>query len=102
MASEDTPTPIDTDAVELEEYLLELTERLAKHAHDLWAMQRLRDGWKWGPVRCDSDRTHPCLVAYEELPEEEKIYDRSAALGTLKAVIASGFQIIPTSPTDGP
>ena len=58
------------------------------------ARQRMEDGWTYGPRRCDEARTHPCLVAYEELPEHEKVYDRNAALGTLKAVIASGYRIV--------
>lgn len=87
------PTPIDISGIALDDHLLGLTERLAKHAHDLWALQRLRDGWKWGPVRCDTNRAHPCLIPYEDLPEAEKEYDRRAALGTIKAVIASGYRI---------
>ena len=36
---------------------------------------------------------HPCLVPYEDLPESEKEYDRNAALGTIRAVIACGYRI---------
>jgi RyR domain len=94
MAVEYIPKPLDTSKVELEDCLLELTELLAKHAHDLWAKQRMSDGWKWGPVRCDATKTHPCLIPYEDLPESEKLYDRGTALGTIKAVMACGFRIV--------
>jgi hypothetical protein len=87
------PRPINTDATELSPDLLALTERLAEHAHDLWAQQRLADGWTHGPRRDDAARQHPCLVPYADLPESEKQYDRQAALGTLKAILALGYSI---------
>jgi len=87
------PRPITTDAIELSPDLLALTERLAEHAHDIWAQQRLADGWTYGPRRNDAARQHPCLVPYADLPESEKQYDRQAALGTLKAILALGYNI---------
>lgn len=87
------PQPIDTSDVELGEEILELTERLAENAHDIWARQRLADGWAWGPRRDQDEKEHPSLVPYEELPESEKEYDRSTAMETLKAMIALGYRI---------
>jgi class 3 adenylate cyclase len=87
------PRPIDTSAVALPEELLRLTERLAEHAHDTWAQQRLSDGWRLGPRRDDARKEHPSLVPYAELPEAEKEYDRATALGTLRAILAQGYHI---------
>ena len=89
------PKPIDTSAAVLDPEFHGLTETLAKHMHDVWARQRLADGWTWGPERNDSERFHPCLVAYEDLPETEKIYDRNSALETLKAITSLGYKIVP-------
>ena len=87
------PNPINTAGVVLSPDLVKLTERLAENAHDLWARQRLADGWTYGPQRNDQAKTHPCLVPYRDLPESEKTYDRDAALGTLKAILALGYTI---------
>jgi ryanodine receptor 2 len=87
------PKPIDTTHVTLSPDLLQLTERLAENAHDLWAAQRLADGWTHGPQRDDKVKKHPCLVTYAQLPESEKEYDRQAAMGTLKAILALGYRI---------
>jgi ryanodine receptor 2 len=87
------PRPTDTAAVTLPADLAQLTERLAEHAHDVWARQRLADGWTYGPRRDDAARQHPCLVPYQELPESEKQYDRNAALETLKVILALGYRI---------
>lgn len=88
-----TPRPLDTRAIRLEADILALTERLAENAHDIWARRRLDEGWSYGPRRDDALKQTPCLVAYAELPEAEKEYDRAAALETLKAILALGYQI---------
>ena len=87
------PAPLDTSRVALSPAVLELTELLARHAHEVWAGQRLKDGWKYGPRRDDASLEHPCLVPYDRLPESERQYDRNAALETLKAIIALGFRV---------
>ena len=87
------PEPIDTSCVEISSNLLELTELLAKNTHDVWAANRLADGWSFGPETNDELRKHPCLVPYEELPEYEKEYDRNTAMETLKMIIKLGFKI---------
>jgi len=89
------PAPIDTSAAPLSRELHALTERLAENAHDIWAAQRMADGWTFGPKRDDAAKKHPCLVPYSELPDSEKEYDRIAALGALKAIVALGYRILP-------
>jgi ryanodine receptor 2 len=89
------PQPISTEDVELPEDLLPLTERLAENAHDLWAAQRMGQGWHHGRQRDDAQKLHPCLVPYDQLPEIEKEYDRITALGTLKAILKLGYRIVP-------
>lgn len=87
------PRPIDTAKVRLSEELRQLTEQLAENAHDNWARRRLSEGWTYGPVRDDAAKKHPDLVAYGDLPESEKHYDRDTAMETLKAIIALGYRI---------
>lgn len=89
------PSPIRAEEIRLPPQLLPLTERLAENAHDLWAAQRLSQGWAYGPHRDDTRKLHPCLVPYDQLTETEKGYDRLAALGTLRAILALGYQIVP-------
>jgi ryanodine receptor 2 len=94
------PQPIDTAAMKLPDELLPLTERLAEHAHDVWARQRLADGWTYGPQREDARKEHPCLVPYDQLPESEKQYDRNAALETIKAILALGYRVVKDETAD--
>ena len=87
------PQPIDTSEIELPKELSSLVEAMAKNVHEVWAQNRINEGWKYGDERNDELKQHPCLVPYEELPEVEKEYDRNTALETLKLIISIGFKI---------
>lgn len=87
------PQPIDTRDVILPVELEPLVEKMAQNVHEVWAKTRINQGWKYDKQRNDENKTHPCLVPYDELPEEEKIYDRNTAIGTLKLIIKLGFNI---------
>lgn len=87
------PNPIDTSDVELSNELFELTEKLAENTHDVWAAQRIAQGWHYGEKRDDVKKETPCLVPYDKLPESEKEYDRNTALETLKMIIKLGYRI---------
>ena len=88
-----SPDPIDTSGVVLSPKLSELVERLAANNHDHWALQRIAEGWRFGPDRNDKAKTHPDLVAYDELSDSEKEYDRRSVVETLKAIITLGYRI---------
>ena len=88
-----TPTPVDTTNIQLPEELMALAEAISKNVHEVWAQNRIREGWTYGPVRDDQKRQTPCIVPYDQLPEEEKAYDRNTAFGTLKFIVSQGFEI---------
>jgi hypothetical protein len=87
------PKPINTSRVKLGDDLLELSQLLARNNHEVWARQRLSDGWRYGPARDDERKEHPSLVPYEELSESEKLYDLNTVLETLKATVVMGYRI---------
>jgi hypothetical protein len=90
------PKPIDTSNFKLTEDIVKLTELLAENAHDVWARERLAQGWKWGPLRDDSKKEHPSLIPYQDLIESEKQIDRAAALETIKTVLSFGLPKAPS------
>lgn len=94
MAEKYIPSPIDTRFITLPHSLDPLIEIMARNVHEVWAKQRMDQGWKYGPRRDDEKKEHPCLVPYEELPEIEKDYDRATSQETLKLIIESGYRII--------
>lgn len=89
-----TPAPIDTSQIELPPEIQQLAERLAENTHEVWAAQRLADGWRLGPERDDAQKLHPCLIPYADLPEAEKAYDRNTALETLRLISLLGYGIV--------
>ncbi len=89
-----TPKPIDTSDIQLPEELTPLLEAMAKNVHEIWAQERMSQGWTYGEKRDDTLKHHPCLVAYEDLPEEEKDYDRNTSVETLKMILKLGFNIL--------
>lgn len=87
------PKPENLDEIQLSEELNGLVEAMAKNVHDVWAQSRMEQGWTYGLERNDQLKHHPCLVAYEDLPDVEKAYDRDTAVGTLKLIQKLGFKI---------
>ena len=77
---------VPKDGGESEEITADQLEALAESVHDRWAYERLREGWVWGEIRNDQEKTTPCLIPYAALPEEEKAYDRSTAQQTVEAL----------------
>jgi len=88
-----TPQPIDTSDVQLPEELQLLVEKMAKNVHEVWAETRIAQGWTYGEQRSDELKTHPCLIPYEKLPEDERVYDRNTSISTLKLILKLGFTI---------
>lgn len=87
------PQPMNTSDVQLPDDLNVLIERIAENVHEVWALNRMEQGWTYGKERSDTLKTHPCLIPYDELSDEEKAYDRNTVLGTLKLISKLGFKI---------
>jgi hypothetical protein len=83
-----SPKPIDTEGVvlpkgwERDEHL----EVLAENKHDVWALERIREGWRNGEKKNDDLLINPLLIPYSELPESEKEQNRKNVVETLKLV----------------
>ncbi|HEX5566096.1 MAG TPA: RyR domain-containing protein [Streptomyces sp.] len=43
--------------------------------HQAWCDMKTADGWTHGPVKDPDAKTHPCLVPYDQLPEEQRRKD---------------------------
>lgn len=51
------------------------TTRSPEDQHAAWSEQKIADGWQYGEVKDAEAKTHPCLVPYSELPQEQKVKD---------------------------
>lgn len=94
------PKPIDITDVVLTEDLNELREAIAENAHEIWAVERIAQGWSFGPERNDAKKENPCMVPYSQLPEKEKDFDRNMAMNTIKLLKKLGYDIIKREDTE--
>lgn len=46
-----------------------------KASHENWLRLKEKEGWKYGPVKDEAKKEHPCMVPYDELPQEQKSKD---------------------------
>ena len=46
-----------------------------KELHESWCDFKIRNGWVFGEVKDEIEKTHPCLVPYSELPPEQRVKD---------------------------
>ncbi|MDY0103318.1 MAG: RyR domain-containing protein [Lentimicrobium sp.] len=95
------PRPIDTSKIEIPQDLLALADTLARNVHETWALERITQGWEYGTERNDAKKFHPCLVPYDDLPEEEKKFDHITAMETIKVILGLGYEIRKTEGISG-
>ncbi|MBO5018289.1 MAG: zinc-ribbon domain-containing protein [Alistipes sp.] len=88
------PSPILLDDVVLHSGINGLREAIAENAHEIWARNRMNEGWSYGPQRDDKLKQTPDMVPYAELSELEKNYDRNMAIDTIKLIYKLGYDIV--------
>lgn len=79
--NEEVSKPWQTSSEEIREsarngVVLALQGSTPEELHEGWVEFKVSEGYKWGPVKSETSKTHPCLVSYEELPEEQKVKDK--------------------------
>ncbi|ETV98589.1 hypothetical protein H310_08710 [Aphanomyces invadans] len=89
------PSPTDTATIRLPNSIARLSEFLAQNAHEVWSESRIAQGWKWGPHRDNDKKLHPDLLAYNQLTDHAKQFDRESSIETLKVIQALGYVIHP-------
>jgi hypothetical protein len=67
-------------------------ESMAEMEHGRWNVERLTNGWRFGP-RDDKHKRHPSLVAWQELPERIRGYDRNAVRAFPEVLAVQGFEV---------
>lgn len=86
------PEPIDLEDIDLGNLSLDI-EFISRNIHETWAKQRELQGWSFGPVYDLTDKKHPCIIPYNDLPETEKDIDRATVIQTIKTLLWLGYKI---------
>ena len=87
------PHPIDLSKIEVDKSMEEDLEKIARNIHETWADQRKLRGWEYGEIFDETEKTHPCMRKYEDLPELEKDIDRATVMQTVKMLLWLGYTI---------
>jgi len=45
------------------------------HSHNEWMKEKEAQGWKYGKVKDEAKKEHPCFVPYDDLPVDQKAKD---------------------------
>ncbi len=56
-------------------FVMDHPDALPNAQHEQWMRDKITDGWKYGPVKDEETKQHPCLVPYDELPREQRFKD---------------------------
>lgn len=71
------------------EHLIKNPKFTAQQMHENWIRHKCADGWIYGDKKSEKYKTHPCLVRYELLSEEQRVKDhifRSVVLGFIATI----------------
>ena len=65
---------------------LENVNATPEDSHNAWLKQKKAEGWKWGPLKNEERKEHPCFKHYSLLPVEQRAKDHifSAVVQQLK------------------
>lgn len=70
------------------------TDILAKVEHRRWVVEKLLNGWKYGPTRDSVRQTHPNLIPWEALSEIERAKNRIAVMRIPDILALAGCGIV--------
>nr|XP_032804165.1 ryanodine receptor 2-like isoform X12 [Petromyzon marinus] len=93
MSSNYKPSPLDLTNTKLNPTQEALVDRLAENAHNVWARDRIRQGWTYGIQQDIKNRRNPRLVPYALLDERTKKSNRDSLREAVRTLLGYGYHI---------
>lgn len=82
------PAEIKQSAIDGVNYYINNPNTTPEQTHENWCKFKLAQGWIFGKTKDPLNKTHPCLVPYNDLPEHQKMKDH-LFLAIVKTLINS-------------
>nr|XP_033809949.1 ryanodine receptor 1 isoform X11 [Geotrypetes seraphini] len=89
------PAPLDLSHVKLTPAQNTLVDKLAENAHNVWARDRVHQGWTYSIVQDIKNKRNPRLVPYVLLDERTKKTNRDSLCEAVRTLIGYGYNIEP-------
>uniref|UniRef100_A0A673ZPK3 Ryanodine receptor 3 n=1 Tax=Salmo trutta TaxID=8032 RepID=A0A673ZPK3_SALTR len=89
------PTPLDLSEVKLTAGHEVLVDKLSENAHNVWAKERIKQGWTYGIQQDVKSRRNPRLVPYALLDERTKKSNRDSLREAIRTLVGYGYNIDP-------
>ncbi|CAL9692587.1 unnamed protein product [Knipowitschia caucasica] len=89
------PAPLELSDIKLKAGQGFLVDKLAENAHNVWAKDRIKQGWTYGIQQDLKSRRNPRLVPYALLDERTKKSNRDSLREAIRTLVGYGYDIHP-------
>ncbi|KAJ8044966.1 Ryanodine receptor 2 [Holothuria leucospilota] len=89
------PAPYNLSTVTVNPKMERLVEQLAENAHNVWARDRMEQGWTYGLAEDGTYKRNPQLVPYNRLDDGAKKLNRDTASETVRTILGFGYTLEP-------
>ncbi|XP_070401458.1 ryanodine receptor 2 isoform X3 [Nothobranchius furzeri] len=87
------PAPLDLSYIKLTPTQEAMVDKLAENAHNVWARDRIRQGWTYGILQDVKNRRNPRLVPYGLLDERTKKSNKDSLREAVRTLLGYGYNL---------
>uniref|UniRef100_A0A8K9UIP4 Ryanodine receptor 2 n=1 Tax=Oncorhynchus mykiss TaxID=8022 RepID=A0A8K9UIP4_ONCMY len=87
------PAPMDLGHIKLASTQEAMVDKLAENAHNVWARDRIRQGWTYGIQQDVKNRRNPRLVPYTLLDERTKKSNKDSLREAVRTLLGYGYNL---------
>lgn len=84
----------DTEVLIDREPYVALCTALAKRDHERWVKERTDAGWRYGLTMNLTQKTHPMLVPWEQLPDSQRVIDLEQPQAVIDLLNDQGYALV--------
>ncbi|XP_074229378.1 ryanodine receptor 2 isoform X6 [Camelus bactrianus] len=87
------PAPMDLSFIKLTPSQEAMVDKLAENAHNVWARDRIRQGWTYGIQQDVKNRRNPRLVPYALLDDRTKKSNKDSLREAVRTLLGYGYSL---------
>ncbi|XP_058275573.1 ryanodine receptor 2 isoform X2 [Hirundo rustica] len=87
------PAPMDLSFIKLTPSQEAMVDKLAENAHNVWARDRIRQGWTYGIQQDVKNRRNPRLVPYALLDDRTRKSNKDSLREAVRTLLGYGYNL---------